>query len=92
MHSKLQKNYLSSFESELNKELLIEPHKKDYKFGWLFFYQTKKYISTGSISDMLIGNAPFIVEKSTGDIFILGTEKPIKKYIQEGVVKKAGIV
>jgi hypothetical protein len=59
-------------------ELTIE---KEY--GWVFFYQTKKYLKAGDILDALAGNAPLIVNKFTGEIIETGTANPIEDYIAE---------
>jgi hypothetical protein len=40
--------------------------KKPY--GWLFFYQTKRYLETKQSEYAIIGDHPFIVEKSTGRV------------------------
>ena len=32
--------------------------------GWLFFYNSKDFIETGSFSSMLVGNGPIFVERS----------------------------
>ena len=52
-------------------------------FGWIFFYNTKSYMDTGDNLDMLIGNAPILVDKKTKDIHIFGTSHPINYYIEE---------
>lgn len=54
---------------------------KDY--GWVFFYQSKAYLETNSISDSLAGNAPYIVNKHSGKISETGTAQPIEKYIED---------
>jgi hypothetical protein len=32
--------------------------------GWLFFYNSKDFIETGSFSSMLVGNGPIFVDRS----------------------------
>lgn len=38
-----------------------------------FFYNNEKYVKSGSIMDTLVGNAPFIVNKSSVDLIETGT-------------------
>ena len=52
-------------------------------WGWIFFYQSSKFLKSENISDALAGNALFIVNKNTGEIIETGTAFPIDHYIQE---------
>lgn len=56
--------------------------------GWFFCFQSKEYIETGDISALLAGNAPFIIDKDTGELHELGTAQPLKEYLQEYEKKK----
>ena len=74
--------YLANLETELGVNLkLIDYETIEKPFGWVFFYNSKKYLETGELREMLAGNAPFIVDKSNGEIKETGTEKPIDEYI-----------
>lgn len=53
------------------------------EWGWVFFYQSKKYIETGDIGEMLAGNAPYIVNKKNGQLHVTGTAEDIEYYISE---------
>jgi hypothetical protein len=61
--------------------LEIETIEKEW--GWVFFYQSKKYIETGELQYMLLGNAPYIVNRKTGELVSTGTAYPIEQYIKE---------
>lgn len=52
-------------------------------FGWVFFYQSKDYLETGNLSSILAGNAPFIIDRKTGAVHVLGTAQPADVYIKE---------
>ena len=52
-------------------------------WGWVFFYQSQRYIDTDDISERLAGNAPFIVNRITGEALVTGTAHPIEHYIAE---------
>lgn len=51
-------------------ELTIE---KDY--GWIFFYQSRKYLETGEFSHILAGNGPVVFESESGAVHHLGSHK-----------------
>lgn len=63
--------------------VIIDDETIEKEYGWVFFYQTKKYLKTGNIVDSLVGNAPYIVNKYTGELIETGTANPIEEYIAE---------
>ena len=81
--------YLENLETEPGVTLkLIDSETIEKPFGWVFFYNSKKYLETGELREMLAGNAPFIVDKNNGEIHETGTEKPIDEYILDFVSKR----
>ncbi|QRN32495.1 YrhB domain-containing protein [Pectobacterium brasiliense] len=56
--------------------------------GWFFCFQSREYLETGDSSALLAGNAPFIIDKDSGEIHSLGTAYPIEKYLQDYEEKK----
>jgi hypothetical protein len=56
-------------------------------YGWVFFWNSKKYVETGSLSDFLFGNGPVIFRRSDGAMTYLTTaltvEEQLAKYEQE---------
>ena len=60
---------------------IIDSETIEKEYGWVFFYQTKEYLKTGDIVDTLVGNAPYIVNKYTGEVIETGTAYPIEDYI-----------
>ena len=63
--------------------VVMESETIEKQFGWIFFYNTKKYIETGDFKYMLAGNAPLIVDKDSGKVHETGTAHPIEYYIEE---------
>jgi len=59
-------------------DLTIE---KDY--GWIFFYNSKRYLETEDISYLIAGNSPILVEKENGSLYELGTAFPVDEYIKQ---------
>ena len=52
-------------------------------WGWVFFYSTQLYLDTGVISDALVGNAPYIFNRNTGEILPTGTAQSIDYYVKQ---------
>lgn len=49
----------------------------------MFFYNTRRFIETGSLLACLGGNAPLIVSRATGEVTVTGTAYPIEHYLAE---------
>ncbi len=82
---KKAENYVKSMEEDgkdkfsLLYDLIIE---KDY--GIVFFYNTLKYYKTKNEKyNILIGNAPFLIEYKSGNIIDFGTSRAEEYYIKE---------
>jgi hypothetical protein len=52
---------------------IVESHTIEKPYGWIFFYQSKKFLQTGLDQDKLAGNGPIIVNKYEGTIEFLGS-------------------
>lgn len=44
-------------------------------FGWIFLYQSAEYMDSGDYSTMISGNAPLLVDRFTGALWVTGTEQ-----------------
>jgi ribosomal protein L7/L12 len=49
--------------------------------GWLFSYQSARFLETGNISDSLAGNVPLFVAKVDGAMFSLSPHRPLGESI-----------
>jgi hypothetical protein len=56
---------------------------KDIGWGWVVFYSA----STG---ELVAGNAPYIVDKQSGEVLETGTAEPLEVYIRR-IEKQRGI-
>jgi len=65
------------------KMIVLSEHTIEKEWGWVFFYQSKRYLETDNFSDRLAGNAPYIVNRQTGDCVVTGTAYPTEHYIEE---------
>ena len=71
---------------------LVVTKTTEYEFGWVFAYNTREYIETNNISHALAGNAPLIVDKDDGQIYVTGTAPPFEQYIEQyrkGIKRRA---
>ena len=76
-------NAEDSYAEQTVELVIIDDETIEKEYGWVFFYQTKEYLKTGNIVDALVGNAPYIVNKYTGELIETGTANPIEVYIAE---------
>jgi hypothetical protein len=62
---------------------LIDQDLIETEFGWVFFYESRRFKETGDFSDRLAGNAPVIVDRAIGSLHVTGTARPTAEYIEE---------
>jgi hypothetical protein len=65
------------------KLVILDDLTIEKEWGWVFFYNTEEYVKTGDFSESLVGNAPYIVNKYTGELVVTGTAYEIEDYIKE---------
>ena len=62
-------------------------------YGWIFFYDSRRHIETGSIMDAIAGNGPVVVLVATGEAIALGTarhpDEEISRFEQERTLRPA---
>jgi hypothetical protein len=46
--------------------VIVDDHTQESDTTWAFVYNSRDHIETGSFLDMLVGNAPVLVDKATG--------------------------
>ena len=63
--------------------VVMDENTIEKEWGWVFFYESANYLQTGEFSDQVAGNAPYIVDKATGEVVETGTAQPIEVYIRE---------
>ncbi|MDG9884248.1 YrhB family protein [Pseudomonas sp. GD04058] len=80
----LAKEYLKG--SEVPLQITYEG---EFSEGWYFCYQSKEFLETGELSTQLAGNAPFLIDRQSGELYILGTAKPIDSYLKDYMKEKS---
>ena len=67
-----------------NPKLVVDDGQTIEKdWGWVFFYNSIDFLKSGDFIDALVGNAPYIVNKNTGEILETGTAYDIEYYIEK---------
>ncbi len=61
---------------------ILDDKTRHEDFGWVFFYQSTEFLSTGDPGTAMVGNAPLIVDRE-GRIFVTGTALDVEHYIRE---------
>ncbi len=56
--------------------------------GWYFCFESQEFLESGDEAARLAGNAPFIIDKDSGEIHSLGTAKPLEEYLHDYEIKK----
>lgn len=71
--------------------VIIDSETITKPYGWAFFYNSRKFIETGSIVHCLAGAGPVIVLSATGEVHELGSTRPAAQEIAE-LEKKLGLL
>ncbi|MEG4477747.1 YrhB domain-containing protein [Microcoleus sp. M2_C2] len=78
----LAENELSSVSMAAECELaIVASATLERPFGWVFFYESREYLDTGAASSRLAGNAPFFVNRLTGEVVAAGTAHSVEYYL-----------
>ena len=68
---------------ERRVQKLVIVRVDEHDLGWGYFYDGSIHLETGNVSDEVAGNAPLIVDKTDGKLYITGTARPIEHYLME---------
>ena len=85
---KLAEDLVASYniDTDLGVDLVLNPHPiLTGSYGWVFAYQNRAYLDSGSFSDQLAGNAPILVDRQSSEVHTLGTVEPIEFYVRNFV-------
>jgi len=61
--------------------VILDEHTIEKSWGWVFFYDSRDYTKSGDPTFQVLGNAPYIVNKETGEVVTTGTAEEIDVYI-----------
>jgi len=63
--------------------IILDNQTAETSFGWVFCYDTRKFVETSELIYALAGNAPIIFDRRDSSLHIAGTAKGIDFYIRE---------
>lgn len=63
--------------------IIVDAGTIEKPYGWIFFYNSKKYLDTGEIRHALAGNGPVIVNRLTEAVDFYGASGSIQDLIEE---------
>jgi hypothetical protein len=63
--------------------VLLESSTLEKSYGWVFFWNSKRYLETRNIRFSVAGGGPVIFERSNGKMMMLGGALPSDKSIEE---------
>lgn len=66
-----------------NPLVVVDEITIEKPFGWVFSYNTKKFVDTGVSDYRIVGNGPIIVNKHTGAIKHCPSYKTVEESIKE---------
>jgi immunity protein 35 of polymorphic toxin system len=63
--------------------VLLDERTIEKPYGWIFFYTSKGWLETGDMKYAIAGNAPFLVERDTGEVRVFGTARSTEWYVEQ---------
>jgi hypothetical protein len=70
-----------------NPSVVIDEYTIEKPFGWIFFFNSKKFVKTEMLEYGLVGNGPVVVNKLSGTVEFLGCYKPPEEIIKDYEMK-----
>jgi len=61
--------------------VVVDEHTIERPFGWIFFYNSERFVTTGNAIYRLAGNGPVFVNKATESIEFFGSTPPLEDLI-----------
>jgi hypothetical protein len=53
-------------------------------YGWIFFYQSSDFLrNPDDWKRQLVGNAPFLIDRFSGELRVFGTAYPVETYLDQ---------
>ena len=79
----LARHQIATLAVDSGLDLVLRPElTAETDVGWVFFYESRRYLETHDEHDRLMGNAPILVARS-GAVHLLGTERPVEAYLDD---------
>lgn len=79
--SEARNEVLAHIKAMENDYIVLDDETIEGDFGWVFFYDSRKFHETGELTYAIAGNSPLIYERETGNIISTGTAYSLEKYL-----------
>jgi hypothetical protein len=67
--AKIAGDRITKMSRDIGLDLVLQyENTVDFDLGWIFFWNSKKYLETKDFAEALAGNAPIIVDRRDGSI------------------------
>jgi Immunity protein 35 len=63
--------------------LVLDDKIIERPFGWIFFYNSEKFLTTRNVIHRLAGNGPVFVNRETGAVAFFGSTPPLEVILAE---------
>jgi hypothetical protein len=63
--------------------IVLDDMTVDRPYGWVFFYQARRFVETRDPMQQLVGNAPIIINRFSDELRCTGTAHPVAHYLAE---------
>lgn len=73
---------LAAWNSDELEVVIREEMTESHPVGWVFFYNSRRFLDTGDCNQALAGNVPLIVTRQEGKFFFTGPHHEIAYYIR----------
>ncbi|WP_157692687.1 YrhB domain-containing protein [Burkholderia sp. ABCPW 11] len=62
---------------------VVEGKTIEKQYGWVFVFNSRKYLETGNIIFSLGGNGPIVVERESGQLHQLGSASSLQDSVKQ---------
>jgi hypothetical protein len=76
-------DYIKRLNPENDELLLLDGSTLEKPYGWVFFYNSRKYLESGDFRYRLAGNSPILVKRSDGALCELGTAQSVEESLRD---------
>jgi len=65
---KIAEGHLAKMVGSSEAILIVDDSTIETDFGWIFIWNSRRYLESGDFRDALLGNVPLIVDRANGSV------------------------
>jgi hypothetical protein len=69
------------YRSQDDELVILDDKTVEKSYGWIFFFNSKRFLETCNFLYALGGNGPIVVERESGRVTRLGTARPVEEEV-----------